>query len=85
MNDQWVTPSEMNIALGNKPGSSGFRTIIGRFPELRDRPYRRSSRPGEPGDWLYNKQAVLYWDAHRPGKGNRTPGYHGTSKENANV
>lgn len=87
MNDQWVKSSEMNLILGNKPGSSGFRTLLVRFPFLREEPF---SRPGghpapegmEPLE--FNVEAVLAWDAKRPGKGNRTPGFKGT-KENAHV
>ncbi len=80
-NDPWATPAQMNTILGNKPGSSGFRTLLGRFPFLRDEPY---SRPGGR-DIEFNIEAVLAWHEKRPGSGNRTPGFKGTSKANSNV
>lgn len=80
--DKWVTAHDMNTALGNKPGSSGFRTLLGRFRILNDYPY---SRDGHRGGARYNETAILEWNAKREGQGNRTPGWHGIRKEASNV
>ena len=74
MNQQWGTAKQVNEALGFTSGSSAFRTLMYRHPELRDDIYRRH---GDSLEWEYNVDAIAEWNTKRPGRGNRTPGWHG--------